>query len=210
MRSAQPHWSAPSESRSETRPVTASHPTSRAAPSAIRAAASVRGSSTGHEALDEDHLDRPEQRRGQDHRLAAAERDRSRAAGEPCLPADERARSRATCAGPESLSEERYREQRDPDDERLVDERRLRCRRAREPLEEEDERDAAADAASATSPSRCRLDAGRTDRGSGLQGRAAPARAGARRRRRRSSPSCRRSRRRSARRRARSRTPRRR
>ena len=53
----------------------------------------------GEETLDEDHLDSPEQRRREDHRLAAAEGDRAGVAGEPRLARDERARSRARCAG---------------------------------------------------------------------------------------------------------------
>ena len=51
----------------------------------------------------------------------------------------------SACGHAEALVEERHREQGNPDDERLLDERRLRRLGAREPLEEEDERHAAAD-----------------------------------------------------------------
>ena len=64
----------------------------------IRAAASVRGGMRAQQVLDEDDLDRPEQRRGEDHRLAAAEGDRAGAAGEPGLAGEQAARSRARAA----------------------------------------------------------------------------------------------------------------
>ena len=128
-----------------------SQPTRTTAPNAIRAAASVRGAEHVEQPLDEHDLDRPEQRRRQDHRLAGAEDDRSGLTGEPRL-AGEHERDRGHVRRPEPLAQERDGEERDPDDERLVDEGGLRRVRAGEAFEEEDERDAAADARDGRDP----------------------------------------------------------
>src|SRR5581483_2950708 len=76
--------------------------------------------------------------------LAAAEDDGARVAGEPDLAADEQG-DREQMRRTQALPQERHREERDPDDERLLDEGGLRRLRAREAFEEEDEGHAAAD-----------------------------------------------------------------
>ena len=69
-------------------------------------------------------------------------------ADEPGLPGDEQDDGQEVRPA-EAFLQERYGEQRDPNHERLLQERRLRRRRAGEALEEEHERDAASDHADA-------------------------------------------------------------
>src|SRR5262249_39361605 len=103
-----------------------------------------RGRHTGEKPLHIDDLDCPEERRGEDHRLALAERDRAGVPDEPGLARDQEG-DRENVRDAEALVEQRHSEQRDPDHERFLDERGLRSLAAGEALEEQDERDAAAD-----------------------------------------------------------------
>ncbi len=110
----------------------------------MRATASVRGVSDGEQVLDVDDLDRPEERRARIIASPVPNDDRAGMTGEPRL-AREQQHDRERVRRAEALAEERHGEQRDPDDERLLDERGLRRLCACEALEEEDERHAAAD-----------------------------------------------------------------
>ena len=81
----------------------------------MRAAARTLGGIDRQEVLDEDDLDRPEQRRPEDHRLALAEDDGAELSRQPGLPAEQEA-DRERVRPPEALLQQRNGEQRDPDD----------------------------------------------------------------------------------------------